>query len=72
MNIQTLLIENSYRPVTQDQIREAAIKGASRAGYNLILGYDNQPKAGTRETYDNWEDCLEAAIEQVKEDVNLD
>lgn len=72
MNIQTLLIENSNRPEIQQQIREAAVKGAANAGFNLIVGYDNQVKCGTKETYENYEAAVEAAVEEIKETVNLD
>ena len=72
MTIQSLLIENSNRPSIQQEIRDAAIKGAYEKGFNLILGYDNQPKAGTQETYENWGECLEAALQNVLETVNLD
>lgn len=72
MNIQTLLIENSNRPEIQEQIRAAAEKGAADAGFNLIVGYDNRPKAGTRETYENWEEAIFAAMQEIEETVNLD
>ena len=63
---------HSNRPSIQQEIRDAAIKGAYEKGFNLILGYDNQPKAGTQETYENWGECLEAALQNVLETVNLD
>lgn len=72
MNIQSLLIENSNRPKIQEQIRNAAVKGAADAGFNLIIGYDNQVKAGTRETYENFEAAIQAAVERINETVNLD
>lgn len=46
--------------------------GARDAGFNLVVGYDNKPWAGTQETYDNWEAATEAAIARIKEVVNLD
>lgn len=72
MSIQELLIENSNRPEIQEQIRQAAMKGASEAGFNLIIGYDNQVKYGTRESYENQEAVLNAAWERINETVNLD
>ena len=72
MTIQSLLVENSKRPSIQQEIRDAAIKGAQAEGFTLLLGYDNTPKAGTKETYENWEQCLEAALQNVLENVNLD
>lgn len=72
MSIQTLLIENSNRPEIQEQIRNAAVKGAADAGFNLIVGYDNQVKAGTLETYENFEAAIDAALERINETVNLD
>lgn len=70
--IQRLLIENSNRPEIQQQIREAAVKGAQEAGYNMILSYDNQVKYGTRESYDNQEFAEQAAWNSIQENVNLD
>lgn len=72
MNIQSLLIENNNRPEVQQEIREAAVKGAADAGFNLIIGYDNRVKCGTEETFNNFEAAIEAAVERVKEVVNLD
>ena len=72
MTIQSLLIENSNRPEIQDQIRKAAVEGAKAAGFNLIVGYDNQVKAGTQETYENFEVACIAAIERINETVTLD
>lgn len=72
MSIQQLLLENSNRPEIQEQIRAAAIKGAREAGFNLIIGYDNQVKAGTNETYENFSLATEAAWESINENVNLD
>jgi len=72
MKIQQLLIENSNRPEIQDQIRAAAIKGAADAGFNLIIGYDNQVKASTKETYEKLDEAKEAALEAINENVNLD
>ena len=69
--IQSLLIENSNRPEIQEQIRNAATKGASDAGFNLIIGYDNQAKAGTKETYERFEEAIAAAMECVMETVDL-
>lgn len=71
MSIQELLIENSNRPEIQEQIRNAAVKGAADAGFNLIIGYDNQVKAGTQETYDCFDDAKAAAMEYVMETVEL-
>jgi hypothetical protein len=70
--IQRLLIENSNRPEVQQQIREAAVKGAANAGYNLIIGYDNQVKYGTRDSYDNQDAAEQAAWDSIQENVNLD
>ena len=72
MNIQTLLIENSNRPEIQQQIRNAAANGASDAGFNLIIGYDNQVKCGTQKTYENYDAAIQAAVERIQETVNLD
>lgn len=71
MRIQELLIENSNRPEVQDQIRKAAMQGAADAGFNLIIGYDNQVKFGTRESYENQEAAIQAAVDRVKETVDL-
>lgn len=67
MSIQQLLIENSNRPEVQQKIREAAMSGAADAGFNLIVGYDNQVKFGTQESYENQEAAIAAAWEKINE-----
>jgi hypothetical protein len=69
--IAELLAENSNRPKIQDQIREAAVKGARDAGFNLVVGYDNEVKFGDEDTYHNQDLAIEAAIARVKETVEL-
>lgn len=71
-SIQNLLIENSNRPEVQAEIRKHAIEGARDAGFNIILGYDNKPAAGTKHTYENWEAAITAAKNRVAETVDLD
>lgn len=71
--IQQLLIENSSRPEIQQQIRESATKGAAEAGYNLWFDFNsNQVKFGTEETYNNQDAAIGAAMDYIKENVNLD
>jgi len=71
-SITRLLIENENRPDIQEQIRAAAIQGAKDFDYNLILEYDNIPKAGNKFTYDNWEFAISYAIERIEDTVNFD
>lgn len=69
--IQRLLIENNNRPEIQGQIREAALKGAAEAGFNMIFGDDNQVKYGNQASYENQEDAERAAWDRIQETVNL-
>lgn len=70
--IETLIIENSNRPQVQKEVREAAVKGAAEAGYNMIIGYDNKVMYGTEDGYNNQEAALQAAWDKIMEDVELD
>jgi hypothetical protein len=69
--ISELLIENSNRPEIQDQIREAAVKGAKEAGFCLVVGNDNEVKFGDEETYNNQDAAIAAAIARIEETVEL-
>ena len=71
-SITRLLIENENRPDIQEQIRAAAIQAANDLGHNLILEYDNVPKAGSKFTYENWGFLMHYIIGRVEDTVNLD
>ena len=70
--IEKLLIENSNRPQVQKEVREAAVKGAAEAGYNMIIAHDNKVMYGTEDGYNNQEAALQAAWDKIMEDVELD
>lgn len=73
MRIQELLIENSNRPKIQQEIKDAAEKGASGAGFNIMVDlYKSAVVFIDQETHDNQEAAVQAAMEAIKETVNLD
>lgn len=68
MNIQQLIIENQSKAKA---IRQAAEKGASIAGYAIEVMDDGNVKYLDQESYDNQEEAINAAKQQIEHDVDL-